>query len=287
MKIGRYEILSVQTGTFRLDGGAMFGVVPKTLWRSKTDADEDNRIPLATRTLVAIDRAAGRVIIVDTGCGTKWDVELRERFAIRHDRDAVDRRLRTVGLTAADVTDVIVTHLHFDHNGDLTEWEDPRKKTLRLRFPKATHWLHHRQWEHAHKPTLKDRASYFPEDYELVHEAGLLRLLDGEPPESPWPDVELFVSNGHTVCHLHPIFGTSDERILWTGDAIPTTAHLPLPWVMAYDLRPLQTIEEKQWMLAQCTDRRTYLAFPHDPQVAAAELDVSSGKAIILRKLDL
>ena len=138
----------------------MFGVVPKALWARTSPPDDLNRISLVTRTLLAVDRSSGRVILVDTGCGTKWDPDKAERFAIEHDPGAIPGALKELGLSAEDVTDVVVTHLHFDHNGGLTAWADQAGGPTRLCFPKARHWIHGKHWEHARHPHLKDRASF-------------------------------------------------------------------------------------------------------------------------------
>ena len=144
MRIDPYEVYSVVTGSIRLDGGAMFGVVPKVLWESVADVDEANRILLKTRTLLAVNRGECRVILVDTGCGTKWTPEKAGRFAIHYDEDAVPETLASMGLSANEVTDVVITHLHFDHNGGLTEWFDDPDGPTTLRYPQARHWVHRR-----------------------------------------------------------------------------------------------------------------------------------------------
>jgi glyoxylase-like metal-dependent hydrolase (beta-lactamase superfamily II) len=144
-----YEIRSIITGTVALDGGAMFGVVPKALWSSKFDADDENRILLASRSLLAVDRQAGRAILVDTGCGTKWEAKLRERYGISDTGETLPQALAEADLRMEDITDVVISHLHFDHNGGLTEWVDRRGGPTRLRFPQARHWVHEQHWAHA------------------------------------------------------------------------------------------------------------------------------------------
>lgn len=272
LEFGRYQLHSVVTGTFRLDGGAMFGVVPRVLWSKSTSPDEENRISLTTRTLLLVDKAAGRIILVDTGCGTKWRPEDASRFAIRHDGQAITRALKAFGASDNDVTDVIVTHLHFDHNGGITDWADESRTKAIPRFPNARHWIHRRQWEHANQPTPKDRASFFPEDFRAIEEAGLFSFIDGEDPKSPFPDVEWFLSKGHTPYQLLPMVAGGGRVVLFTGDAIPTSAHLRTPWVMAYDLYPLTTIAEKEMMLKMAIEHGALLAFPHDPQIGLAAI---------------
>ncbi len=287
LRIGRFEVYSVVTGTFRLDGGAMFGVVPKVLWGNATDFDEQNRIYLATRTLLVLDRQAKRVILADTGCGTKWTPEKAERFAIRHDREAIPRALAAIGLCIEDVTDVVVTHLHFDHNGGLTKWfDDPGGRTV-LCFPRARHWIHRRHWEHAHKPSVKDRASFLPEDFAGLEEAGVLAFVEGDQPAPAIAGIEWFVSQGHTVYHLHPVVADGGEHLIFVGDLVPTVAHLRLGWVMAYDLFPLTTIAEKEVIFRNAIEHGWRLAFAHDTKVGGVALGGTVERPIVTQTLDL
>jgi len=285
LQMGPWELRSVVTGTFRLDGGAMFGVVPKVLWRGVAEPDEQNRIPLTTRTLLAVNRAAGRIFVVDTGCGSKWTPEMAGRFAIRHDSNAVTNALADAGFSANDVTDVVVTHLHFDHNGGLTEWVDEPGGAIRLCFPRANHWIHRQQWQHSHAPHYKDRASYLKVDFESAELATLLRFVEGGSPASPFEGVEWFISHGHTPFQLHPVFGFEKNRILFVGDVIPTSAHLRPSWVMAYDVEPLKTIAEKETILRLAIDGGCFLAFPHDPTMGVAQITGTPDKPNVIRSL--
>jgi glyoxylase-like metal-dependent hydrolase (beta-lactamase superfamily II) len=280
---GPYELTSVVTGTFRLDGGAMFGVVPKVLWAPRMDVDDANRVLLAMRTVVAIDRSGGRVVLVDTGAGTKWAPEQGDRFAIRHDAGAIARALASRGLTPNDVTDVVVTHLHFDHNGGVTEWVDADRRETRLCFPRARHWLHARHWAHAHAPTLKDRASFLPEDFQALEGSDAVQFVGDPAPRGPFDGLEWLVAEGHSPAQLLPIFRGADRRILFTGDMVPTTRHLPLPWVMAYDLRPMTTIDEKREAYRRCLEDGWLLALPHDPEVGFIELGGTPDRPTIAR----
>jgi len=275
LKIEPFEIVSVVNGTIRLDGGAMFGVVPKVLWEPRCDVDDQNRILLSTRTLIAVDRSAGRVILIDTGCGTKWTPEQAERFAITYDPDAISGALGKMGLTPDDVTDVVITHLHFDHNGGLLDWQDEPDGETVLRYPQAAHWVHQRHWAHAHAPSVKDRASFLPRDFEALSRAGVLRYVESDGPgwlDGPIDGLEWFVSTGHTPYQIHPLLGTRDRRLLFAGDIVPTSQHLRLGWLMAYDVEPLATIQQKQMIYGRCLDEGLVLAFPHDPTLGGVEL---------------
>lgn len=287
LRIGPFELYSVLTGTFRLDGGAMFGVVPKVLWQAATEVDEQNRIYLATRSLLAVDRDARRVLLVDTGCGTKWSPDAAARYAIRHDAEAIPRALAGLNLTENDITDVIVTHLHFDHNGGLTLWEDDPGGATRLVYPRARHWIHRRQWDHALSPTVKDRGSYLPEDYAALADAGVLHIVEGDDPPPPFAGMSWRLSHGHTPYQLHPCFAHESAALLWTGDVVPTVAHLRLPWVMAYDLFPLTTIEEKTGFARGAIQAGVVLALPHDPRIAAVRLDGTVERPVVTESVAL
>ena len=288
MRIGEFEVTSIVNGTIRLDGGAMFGVVPKTLWRNVANVDAENRILLATRTLLVIHRGRRQVMLVDTGCGTKWTPDKATRFGIEFDAGAIPGALSSAGLSESDVTDVVITHLHFDHNGGLTDWiDDPDGKT-ELRYPQARHWVHRGHWEHAHHPHVKDRASFLPEDFHALQEAGVLELVDGDSPGPPFEGVEWLVTHGHTPYQLHPIISGQDgPSLLFVGDIVPTVPHLRMGWVMAYDMQPQQTIAEKESIYKRCLAGELLLAFPHDPKIGAVALNGSVMRPIVSRSLEL
>ena len=281
LKLGSFELYSIVTGTLRLDGGAMFGVVPKVLWANRTEPDELNRIPLVTRTLLAVDRARRCVVLVDTGCGTKWDPQQADRFAIQHKANAISEGLGAIGLSAQDVTDVVITHLHFDHNGGLTAWEDKRGGPTRLCYPNARHWIHKKHWEHAHSPHRKDSTSFLMEDFQGLAEAGVLRFVEGEDPYPSIDGVEWLISQGHTPYQLLPVFASGSERLVFVGDMVPTIAHLRPTWVMAYDVRPTTTIDEKVRLFHRAIEHGWSLDFPHEPEAGAVEIGGNIERPIV------
>ena len=285
LQIGNWEIHSVKNGSIRLDGGSMFGVVPKALWQKVAKPDALNRIHLATRTLLAIDRSNGRVVLVDTGCGTKWTQEKAARFAIRFDAEAIPKALGSADLSVEDVTDVVITHLHFDHNGGLTEWAKEPGGPTRLCYPNARHWIHRKHWEHANEPHIKDRASFLIEDFAALADTHALHCLEGDTPDPPCPGLRWEVTHGHTPYQLHPVFGSGRECLLFVGDIVPTVAHLPLGWVMAYDMEPMATIAEKQRVYRRCLSEGLVLAFPHDPQAGAVAIGAPPGRPTVVRTL--
>lgn len=283
MRVGRYDIASVVDARFALDGGAMFGIVPRPLWAPKIRPDERNRIRLASRCLVAADRAARRVILVDDGIGDKWDEKRRDIYAIDRSSGGIDAGLARLGLSRADVTDVLLTHLHFDHAGGTTR--RGRDGKLELSFPRATHHVQRRAWQWAHAPSEKDRGSFVPEDFEPLRHSNLLHLVEGEV--ALFPDVELIVSEGHTAGHQLPRFLGDGVRLTFCGDVIPTHAHLRPSWVMAYDLFPVTTIEEKKVLLAEALEEGGILAFAHDADMDACRLGEEDGKPVFREAVEL
>jgi len=279
VQIGPYTVESIIEGRFGLDGGAMFGIVPSPLWRRTNPADQRNRIELAARVLLL--RGNGRTILVETGLGDKFDDKRADIFAVRHPDGSLLQQLEQRGVAPADVTDVVLTHLHFDHCGGTTR---RLAGELELVFPAADHHVQRRQWEWAHAPTDKDAGSFRAEDFALLADASL-HLIDG--------DSELFAGitvhpvDGHTAAmQLVSIAGGTD-RLLLCADLVPTRSHLRWPYIMAYDNQPLITLREKQHWLPQAATRHDLLVFGHDPLVDGAYLVMDEGKAIVQAEVSL
>lgn len=262
MKIGEYEVISVHGGAFRLDGGAMFGVVPKPLWEKTNPPDESNRIDMAMRCLVA--RGEGRVILVDTGVGSKYDEKFASIFAIDHSEHELVRALADRGLSPDDVTDVIMTHLHFDHGGGLTRRDGD---VLSPQFPNARVHVQRSHWEHAMEPNERDRASFLRENYEPLREHSDLNLLEGDA--TLFPGIDVVVVHGHSPSMQLVKVYDRDCTLLYCADLIPTASHLPYPYIMGYDLEPLKTLAEKKTYLPLAAEEGWILAFEHDPAVEA------------------
>jgi glyoxylase-like metal-dependent hydrolase (beta-lactamase superfamily II) len=274
MRIGKYEIHPVETGRFALDGGAMFGVVPKPLWEKTNPPDEKNRITLAARALLL--RGEGRTVLIDTGNGGKFNEKLRTIYRIESAGTDLLTSLARYGVTSGDVTDVILTHLHFDHAGGSTTLVDGEAVPT---FPRARYYVQEEHWRAAHVPTERDRASFFPDDYLPLRNSGVLEFTGGEGEIIPGVSVRLV--HGHTAALQCPLIRDGRTTLFYCADLVPTTSHLLLPWIMAYDLRPLVTLEEKRRLLAQAADEDWILFFEHDPQVAAARLQRTE-KGIVL-----
>ena len=260
MRLGRFEINVVSDGTFKLDGGAMFGVVPKVLWNRLHPADEDNRIELSLDCLLV--RFDDRFVILECGIGDKFPGREEKIYQIDR-KGGMLARLKEMGITPEMITDVIPSHLHFDHCGFLTKAVEPGRYVPT--FPKA---ICHFQKEHvrwAQEASRKDRASFRKEDFEPVLKSNLACIHDGEFKLSD--DFEFFVSNGHTPNQQHARLKDGHHNFIFCGDLVPTSAHIKLAYNMAYDNRPIENIDEKSKLLKEAAKDGALLYFYHDPKV--------------------
>lgn len=264
-RIGPYTLHVIETGRFALDGGAMFGVVPRTLWERRITPDERNRIPMNMRCLLI--ESSGRLILVDSGLGDKYDAKFAGIYAVNHERYDLHRSLRTAGFSASDVTDVVLTHLHFDHCGGSTRRVGDR---ILPAFENAEYYVQRSHWEWAKNPNVRERASFLEDNLAPLEASGRLRLLDGEG--ELWPGIEVFVVNGHTEGQQLVKISGDGRTLVFVADLLPTSAHLPIPWVMAYDVRPLVTFEEKKSFLERGAALGWHVMFEHDPVVEVATL---------------
>lgn len=269
MKLGDIEFHIVCAGHVRLDGGAMFGVIPRTLWEKKIAPDARNRITLAMNCLLI--HAGGKRILVETGAGDKWDPKLRDIYAI--EQSQLINGLREYDLRPEDIDVVVNTHLHFDHCGGNTFVE--KGKVLPV-FPNARYVVHRGEFEHAKNPSERDRGSYFDDNYLPLESGGTLSLLEGD--HTIVPGVDLIVVPGHTA-HMQCVKLTGGGKAaFFFADLIPTTAHLPLPWIMGYDLYPMTTLENKKRWVPQVIREGWLALFGHDANVPAAYLRERDGK---------
>ncbi|RPH50409.1 MAG: MBL fold metallo-hydrolase [Desulfobacteraceae bacterium] len=263
MKLGDYECASLELGDFLLDGGAMFGVVPKMLWEKKIPADNNNLIPMKARSLLI--RGEERNILVDTGPGNKLSAKMKKIYRIDDNSINADSSLSKHGLTINDITDVIITHLHFDHAGGSTTI---RKKKLVPAFPNAKYYIQKTQFEAAVNPGPGETSSFTGDDFLPLEESGALILLDG--PCELFRGIEILVTDGHTKGQQHPLVKGKEASLFFCADLIPTSAHIPSTWHMAYDNYPLTTIREKEEYLSTALKKNWILFFEHDPVTAAA-----------------
>ncbi len=268
MKIGPYQLYSIETSEFALDGGAMFGIIPKPLWEKKAPVDEQNRIEMVTRSLLLISDE--HKIIVDSGNGTKWQEKFKDIYKIELENLNLERSLGKYGFTPEDITDVYCTHLHFDHVGGNTKLVDGKLKPV---FPNATCWIQNENWELANLPSEKDAGSFMSNDWSVLEENDMIQFVDGR--ESFLPGIDQLLTYGHTTGMMHPIIGDSSQKLIYMADLIPMAAHIPLPWVMAYDIQPVQTVQEKTEILPRIVDEDWIIFFEHDPvhQASSVQFD--------------
>jgi glyoxylase-like metal-dependent hydrolase (beta-lactamase superfamily II) len=274
MKIANYELHAIETGRFGLDGGAMFGVVPKTLWEKSNPPDEKNRISMAARALLLIGN--GKKILIDVGNGSKYNEKLISIYKFDTSQFDLISSLKKHNIAPADITDVILTHLHFDHAGGSTYNDNGEVKPT---FPKARYYVQREHWLAAHNPTERDRASFFKDDYMPLHHAGMLEFTEGEG--EILPGISVRIVNGHTTALQCPVVSDGSSSLFYCADLFPTASHVALPWIMAYDLRPLVTLEEKRKILNQAVDANWLLFFEHDPTTEAARVK-RTDKGIVL-----
>ncbi|MEK6627148.1 MAG: MBL fold metallo-hydrolase [Bdellovibrionota bacterium] len=275
LKIGDYEICAIPTGLFGLDGGAMFGTVPKVLWQKTNPADEQNRIQMEARALLL--KSKERNILIDTGNGAdfiaKYGEKMGSKFAeiYKVDENAVSltSSLKKHGLTTDDITDVVLTHLHFDHAGGATKEEHGK---IVPTFAKATYHLQQSNLENAKSPNVREKASYLAANFTPLIESEKLKLING-PQKNYLPHISLFVSNGHTVGHQAIIIEDQNTQLIYCGDIIPTSTHVRSAWIMGYDINPLLLIEEKLNLLKITENKNSYLYFEHDPYCDLASIE--------------
>ena len=264
-KVGSFTVHAIQAGGLRLDGGAMFGVVPKPLWERQIAPDERNRIPLGMRCLV-IDHPSG-LVLVDTGLGNKENDKFREIYAVENagseGRTALEDGLAALGAAPGDISLVINTHLHFDHGGGNT-WRD-EAGDIRPSFPKARYVVQRGEFDYATHTNERTAASYFNANFVPLRDAGVLDLIDGE--REIVAGVRVIASPGHVPFHQSVVIESGGETALFLADVMPTSAHVPLPWIMGYDVEPLVTLESKRRILAQAAAGEWLMVFEHDATV--------------------
>lgn len=265
MTIGPYELTSIETGRFALDGGAMFGVVPWVFWSRTNPPDERQRITLAARCLLI--RGNGRTILVDNGNGDKWNAKLKDIYRLDNEHSELHRSLAAAGVAPEEVTDVILTHLHFDHAGGSTRMVNGSPEPV---FVNAVHHVQRAHWECSQDPTDRDRASFMKDDFMVLKERGMLRFVEGE--QELFPGISVLVCNGHTTAQQLPKITDGSTTLLFLCDLVPTASHIPFPYVMGYDLRPLTTLEEKKRILPRAEKEGWVLFFEHDPETVAVTL---------------
>jgi len=264
MQIGKYKLSLIESGFFGLDGGAMFGIIPKALWQKTNPADASNRIKLSTRHLIL--ESESKKIIIDTGMGNKWDDKMKSIYAV-DERFSMNSELAKINLSAEDITDVILTHLHFDHTGGSTVSVNGK---LEPAFPNAKYYVQKQNFDWGKNPSDRDRGSYIKENFLPLFEEGVLNFISSN--EQFDEEIKFIVINGHTFGQQMVKISDGNNTFLFCADLIPTHGHIPLPYIMGYDLQPLVTLEEKKKYFRLALDENWKLFFGHDPEIAFASI---------------
>jgi glyoxylase-like metal-dependent hydrolase (beta-lactamase superfamily II) len=270
-----FELTPLLDGYIRLDGGAMFGVVPKTLWSKRLPPDDRNRITMAMRPLL-IRPARGPLMLVDAGAGDKLDAKSQDIYGL--DRaENLDLAMARAGVRPDDIELVIASHLHFDHAGGFTVRR--ADGTIVPRFPNARYVVHRGEWEDATHPHERNRASYFAENYVPLQDAGVVTFIaeDGEI----LPGVRVRRTGGHTRWHQMITIESAGKTAVFAADLMPTAAHVDVPWIMAYDLYPMETLAFKRAFVQEAIDREYLIFFEHDPHLAAGYIRQAGGRLSI------
>lgn len=283
LQLGPFEIYSIESGRFLLDGGAMFGVVPKTLWSRQIQADDKNRIKMAMRLMLIQSKESGKVYLIDNGSGDKFNAKMSSIYGLDYEHSDLISSLSNCGYKPEDITDIIFSHLHFDHCGGTTTVD--QDGNLKEVFPNATYHVNQRHWKTANHPNEREKASFFSENIHPIKDSGRLNLVqDHHMFETGLSTIPM---DGHTEGQQLPVITHGSTTIVYVADLLPTFAHVPLPWVMGYDMKPIQTLDEKAKFLRKASEERWYLFMEHDATHEVITIQHDNGKFHMDRSLSL
>jgi glyoxylase-like metal-dependent hydrolase (beta-lactamase superfamily II) len=275
MQLGEFDLTPLLDGRFRLDGGAMFGVVPKPLWSRHAPADDRNRISLGMRPLL-VRREGAPVMIIDAGVGAKMDPKSVDIYAIDRATN-LESSLRDAGLAPSDVRVVLASHLHFDHAGGFTAFDE--SGTVVPAFPNARYVINRGEWEDATHPHERNRASYFAENFVPLRDAGVVDFSEDDATIAD--GVRVRRTGGHTRFHQIVYIESEGRTAVFAADLMPTRAHVDAPWIMGYDLYPMETLEFKRAFVREAIDREYLIFFEHDPEIAAGYIREKDGRKYV------
>ena len=264
--IAGYKLYSIVTSNFKLDGGAMFGIIPKTLWNTKMPADDLNRIEMVTRSLLLVNE--NKRILIDTGNGDKWQDKFKKIYEIDTEKVNIVSSLQKFGFSPDDITDVICSHMHFDHIGGNTKFDNDK---IVPTFSNATYWVHEENWKLANSPSEKDQGSFMQDDWAVLVENSMLKIVKGN--NQFLSNIDFLMSNGHTTGMMLPYISDENNTLVYCADLIPTSSHISLPWVMSYDIHPTLTIKEKKHLYNKAVKDNWILFFEHDPYITSSTVD--------------
>lgn len=279
-----HKVTPIFAGTFKLDGGAMFGVVPRRLWAKLNPPDDQNMCTWALRALL-VQTPDGRNILVDTGMGNKQDEKFRSHF-MQEGEHLLFESLANAGLSREDITDVFLTHLHFDHCGGAL-WRDETTGTVAPSFPNATYWCNEVHYQWATNPNPREKASFLKENFVPLMDLGILKMIPVEQNYEWLPGFRIQFYYGHTEALMAPVIDTQYGTMVYCADALPSQWHIGMPYVMAYDVRPLVTMEEKAQLLGTAAREGQVLFLEHDPLVAAVKVKADEQGRIVLSEVVL
>lgn len=283
LSFGPFHLYTIETGRFRLDGGAMFGVVPKTLWSRQIDADEKNRIPMAMRCLLITSENTGRTYLIDNGCGTKFGEKMKNIYQLDHSHSNLASSLRHHGFNPGDITDLILSHLHFDHCGGTTYYDESGE--IQHTFPNATYHISQKHLDTATHPNAREKASFLPDNIQPIASWNKLNLVEDR--HTYEEGLDTLPVNGHTISQQLPKISVGDQTIVFVADLLPTHIHVPLPWIMGYDMRPIDTLNEKEAFMEKAVAQNWFLFLEHDAHEEIITVQKKNGKYVVKDRLSL
>lgn len=280
MKIGKYEISSINTGEFCLDGGAMFGIIPKPLWEKTNLSDDRNRVVLNSRCLLLEN--GSRKILIDTGIGSNWDEKFMDIYRIDQTQNSLFNSFEKQGIKSEEITDVILTHLHFDHTGGAVLFSEGEVFPA---FPNAKYYVQKKHFDWAKNPSEKDKGSFVQDRFIPLAEEGVLQFIENE--EYFDDEIELILFDGHTPAQQLLKISDSSNTLFYCGDLIPFSSHLRLPYIMSFDLNPLKTLSEKKIILKKALIEDWILIFEHDPYNIAVKIEERGKKYSVKENVEI